>query len=233
MRIIKVLIFASLLIRCQNQEKKTEGFKVKGNVNGLNNSKLLVLKFVNESIEIDSINVVNNKFEYTGKVLEPYFIQFMIKEGKNTKGKLTEFMIENSEITVEGNSIEYDSVKVSGSTSDKVLKNYLKDDNLLNEKWDNLKLEYDQYVELNDTINKKKTADKLNVILQVDRVNLLKQYVKENSNTTVGALLPSFCTIESALTEKDYQNFYNILSEEIKQTQYAKNLFSKFNKQPE
>jgi hypothetical protein len=233
MRIITALIFASLLFGCQNQEKKLEGFKIKGNINGLNNSQLVVLKFVNESVEFDSINVVNNKFEYEGKVLEPYFIQFMIKEGKTAKGKLTEFMIENSEITIEGNSIEYDSVKVSGSNSDKILKKYLKEDNLLNEKWDNLKLEYDQYVELNDSINKRKTAEKLNTILQVDRVNLLKRYVKENSNTTVGALLPSFCTIENALTEKDYEEFYNILSEEIKQTQYAKNLFNKFNEKIE
>ena len=32
---------------CKNQEKKLDGFIIKGNVNNLNNSELLVLKFVN------------------------------------------------------------------------------------------------------------------------------------------------------------------------------------------
>ena len=62
---------------------------------------------------------------YSGKVKEPYFVQFLIKEGESTSGKLTEFMIENSEILVEGNSTAYDSVRVSGSQSDKILKEYL------------------------------------------------------------------------------------------------------------
>ena len=154
MRIITVLVLTTLLFGCNTQEKKLDGFIIKGNVKNLNNSKLLVLKFVNGGIEVDSISVVNNKFEYSGKVKEPYFIQLLIKYGKSTKGKLTEFMVENSEIHIEGNSIEYDSIKVSGSQSDKILKEYLEKDEVLNSKWDLLKKEYDKYVESNDSINR-------------------------------------------------------------------------------
>jgi hypothetical protein len=125
-----LLILASLLIGYQNQAQKLDGFIIKGNVKNLNNSKLLVLKFMNGGIEGDSISVVNNKFEYTGKVKEPYFAQLLIKDGKTTKGKLTEFMIENTEIIIEGNSIEYYIVKVSGSKSDTILKEYLEKDKL-------------------------------------------------------------------------------------------------------
>ena len=74
-RIITVLVLTTLLFGCNTQEKKLDGFIIKGNVKNLNNSKLLVLKFVNGGIEVDSISVVNNKFEYSGKVKEPYFIQ--------------------------------------------------------------------------------------------------------------------------------------------------------------
>jgi len=227
MRIFTILILSTLLIGCQNQEKKLDGFLVKGNVKNLNNSELLVLKFVNGGIEGDSISVIDNKFEYSGKVKEPYYIQLLIKDGKTTKGKLTEFMIENSEITIEGNSIEFDSVKVSGSKSDRVLKEYLENDQILSSKWDNLKVEYDKYVESNDTINRKRIAEKLNYILQVDRVGLLKKYVSDNSNSTVGALLPSFCTIENALTKENYKDLYNSLSENIKESDYGKGLLEK------
>lgn len=227
MRIIAAFILISLLIGCKNQEKKLDGFIIKGNVNNLNNSELLVLKFVNGEIEGDSISVVNNKFEYTGKVKEPYFVQLYLKEGKTTKGKLTEFMIENSEIIIEGNSIEYDSVKVSGSKSDKILKEYLEKDQVLGTKWDDLKLKYDKYVESKDTINRKKVGKELNYILQVERVGLLKKYVLDNSNSTVGALLPNFCTIENALTKENYKELYNSLSEEIKKSDYGQGLLEK------
>jgi len=96
-----------------------------------------------------------------------------------------------------------------------------------------LKLEYDKYVESNDTINRKKIAVKLNKILQVDRIDLLKRYVSINSTSKVGALLPAFCTIENSLTEKDYEEIYNTFSENIKQTDYGQRIFEKFQKPKE
>ena len=176
---------------------------------------------------MDSISATNNEFEYSGKVKEPYFIQILIRDGKETKGKLTEFMIENSEITITGNSAEYDSVMVSGSNSDKILKEYLKKDEILSSRWNVLKLEYDKYVELGDTINRKEIAKELNYILKEERVGLLKKYVSDYSNTTVGALLPSFCTIENALTKEDYKALYESLSEEIKKSDYGKGILEK------
>ncbi|MEL7004281.1 MAG: DUF4369 domain-containing protein [Bacteroidota bacterium] len=215
------------MIGCQSQEENWDGFKIKGNIKELGDSQLQVLKFVNGGIEIDSISAVDGKFEYKGKVKEPYFVQLLIREGGTTKSKLTEFMIENAEITIEGNSIEYDSVVVSGSESDKILKEYFQEDDLLSAKWDVLKLEYDNYVELNDSINRKKVAKELNYILSEERVGLLKKYVSDHSNSTVGALIPSFCTIENVLTTEHYNEFYNSLSEEIKMSDYGKGLLER------
>lgn len=233
MRTLLTILLLTISFFCQDKRERNEGFKINGNINGLNNSTLMILKFVNDSIEFDSINVVNNKFEYTGKVDEPYFVIISIKEGKSTKVKLTEFMIENSDILIEGNSIDSDSIKVTGSNSDKIFKEYLKGDNVLIAEWNILKLEYDYFVELNDSINKRKTAKKFNKIFKVDRVSLLKEYVTNNSNTIVGALLPSFCPIKNTLTKKDYEEIYNTLSDEIKQTQYGKGLYKIFNEESE
>lgn len=233
MRIFITSILILLIFGCQNQKEKLDGFLINGNVKNLNNSELLVLKFVNGGIELDSISVTNDEFQYSGKVKEPYFIQILIRDGKETKGKLTEFMIENSEITITGNSIEYDSVVVSGSNSDKILKEYLKKDEVLSSKWNDLKLEYDKYVELGDTTNRKAIAKKLNYILNEERVGLLKKYVSDYSNTTVGALLPSFCTIENALTKEDYKALYESLSEEIKKSDYGMGILEKSKEQNE
>ena len=73
-------------------------------------------------------------------------------------------------------------------------------------------------------VKRKELAQKLNTILKVDRVNLLKKYVSNNANSTIGALLPAFCTIEDALTQEDYQEIYETLEDEIKLTDYGKNI---------
>ena len=232
MRII-LLLFLITILGCQKQEKKIAGFKISGNVKNLNNNDLLVLKFVNDGIELDSISVLNNEFEYSGSVIEPYFVQLLIKDGNSTKGKLTEFMIENTEIIIEGNTVDYDSIQVSGSKSDQILKEYFKKDAVLSSQWDVLKIEYDEYVAINDSINKKLIGEKLNSILKIDRVSLLKKYVKNNSQNVVGALLPKFCSIENVLTEKDYQEMYDTLSQKIKETDYGNSLLEKFNSSSE
>ena len=188
---------------------------------------------MNGGIELDSILASNDEFEYRGKVKEPYFIQIFIRDGKETKGKLTEFIIENSEITITGNSVEYDSVMVSGSNSDKILKEYQNKDDILSSKWNVLKLEYDKYVGLGDTTNRKEIAQKLNYILKEERIGLLKKYDSDYSNTTVGALLPSFCTIKGALTKEDNKALYESLSEDIKKSDYGMGLLKKSYEQNE
>ena len=230
---ILLLLLSSLVLSCQKTTPPADGFIVNGDINGLGNSKILLIKFVNDGMEIDSIFPKNDSFTYTGKVKEPYFIQMLVKTSDSVSKKLTEFMIENSEISIRGNTPEYDSVKVSGSKSDRILKEYFKEDELLSAKWNELKIEYDQAVERRDSIERKDLAKKLNTIFKVDRVNLLKKYVADNANSTVGALIPAFCTIEDALTTEDYQEIYTMLSDSIKISDYGKNILEKAAAEPE
>lgn len=44
----------------------------------------------------------------------------------------------------------------------------------------------------------------MNKIAKVDKVELLKKYVKDNNDNIIGALIPNFCTIDDLLTEEDY-----------------------------
>jgi hypothetical protein len=224
---IKQVLFVSLLafvIACQEKKNMTNGFEIKGEVKGLGNANILAIKFVNGGIELDSIQAENDAFVYTGKVKEPYFVQLLLQNGDSTTAKLTEFMLENSRIMISGKSTVYDSVQVSGSESDKVLKAYFKEDDVLNTQWDNLKEQYDLAVQAGDSVKRKELAQKLNTIFKVDRVNLLKKYVSNNASSTIGALLPAFCTIEDALTQEDYQEIYETLEDEIKLTDYGKNI---------
>jgi hypothetical protein len=125
----------------------------------------------------NSVQAENNKFSFTGEIGEPYFVQILIKEGSSTSGKLTEFMLEASNIFIKGTEPKYEKVTVEGSRSDAVLKAYFVEDNVLTSRWDSLKVFYDKAVELNDSTARKHYAQKLNHITQVDRVELLRDYV--------------------------------------------------------
>lgn len=226
-QLILGLVALMLLASCQETEKPIDGFLVEGDVKGLGDSQILVLKLINGNLELDTIQPLDDKFTYTGKVKEPYFIQMLTIAGDSTTGKLAEFMLENSRISVTGNSIEYDSVTVSGSVSDKVLKAYFKEDDALTAEWDALKVKYDAAVEAKDSIERKKLAKQLNQIFKGDRVELLKKYVTEHKDTKVGALIPAFCTIENALTPADYRELYDTLADSIQQTDYGQELLSR------
>ncbi|NNK87504.1 MAG: DUF4369 domain-containing protein [Flavobacteriaceae bacterium] len=228
-----LLLSVFLFLGCQHTKQPIDGFTVKGDINGLGNSKILIIKFVDNGMELDSIFPENDSFTYSGKVKEPYFIQMLVSTSDSTTNKLTEFMIENSEISVTGNTVDYDSVKVSGSKSDRILKEYFKEDESLNARWNELKLEYDQAVASNDSVQRKTLAKELNKIFKVDRVGLLKKYVADHANTTVGALIPAFCTIEDALTTEDYREIYNMLSDSIKISGYGQNILEKFSAESE
>lgn len=219
-----LLFLAVIGTSCQDKSPKPDGFEITAEVNGLGDARIIVLKFVNGGLELDSIRAIDNRFEYAGKVKEPYFVQLLIQNGDSTSGKLTEFMLENSQISISGSSTDYDSVQVSGSASDKVLKAYFEEDEILSKRWNQLKEQYDLAVEDGDTIQRKELAGQLNAIFKVDRVELLKKYVADNSNSTIGALIPAFCTIEDALTQEDYLEIYDMLDDKIKVTDYGMNI---------
>jgi hypothetical protein len=68
MKNIKLFVLIVLLVGCKEQSQKVDGFIINGKINQLNNSELLMLKFIDGGIEMDSISVVNHKFEYSGQV---------------------------------------------------------------------------------------------------------------------------------------------------------------------
>lgn len=205
-----------------------QNYELKGNVVGLKSDSLLILKIKGTVFEGAKVKVVNGIFNYKDKIGEPYFIQlFKLKHTGETDGKLAEFMVESGVITIEGKSESFENINIKGSKSDLVLKSYLKDDQIIVDKWEKLKVDYDRYSSQNDTLNRKKVGLRLNEILFKERIPLLKKYVKANHNNLVGALLPNFCTLKSLLKPEDYLELYNMLTSEMKTSDYAKSTLTR------
>ena len=204
-------------------------YDVKGNVKGLKNDSLLVLGIKGKNTLVKKVSVVEGRFYFDDTLQEPYFVQvFKLKKGSNEiDGKLTEFLAEPGHITIDGQSDHFEAIVVHGSVADLVLKKYLKEDGQVVAKWENLKKEYDQYVIQKDTLNRKKVGEQLNMIIFKERLPLLKTYVYNYKDSMVGALLPNFCMLKEVLKKEDYLEMYNMLTDRVKQTDYAKSTFEK------
>ncbi|RMG23277.1 MAG: DUF4369 domain-containing protein [Bacteroidetes bacterium] len=227
--IITLLLISTTMVAYSQNE-----FEIFGDVKGLDNQKILLLKTVGASFEMEMVEVENEKFHIKGEISEPYWVQLIkIKDGteSETEGKLTEFILEASKIYVVGCSKEYEDVKVYGSESDRVLKEYFEEDERLNSKWFKLKEQKEKYEQQGDEHNAGVIKEQMNKIAKVDKVELLKKYVKENRDNIIGALIPNFCTIDNLLTEEDYQEIYQTLTEEIRETDFGKSILERSKKQ--
>ena len=203
-------------------------YELKGNIVGLKSDSLLILKIKGALFEGAKIKVVNGIFNYTDQIGEPYLIQlFKLTSTDKTDGKLAELLVEPALITIEAKSDSFEEVRIKGSKSDAILKNYLEEDRQIVNKWERLKIDYDKYVVQNDTLNKKKVGILLNQILFGERIPLLKKYVKANHHNIIGALLPNFCTLKDVLKKEDYLEMYHMLTNDMKNSDYAKSTLNR------
>ena len=218
----------SLLFLCSCKETPKDHFNVTGKITDFEKGTILALTADN-GYSIDTISVIDYKFQYSGKVEKPVMTILYVKTDSTTT-EFTEFMLENAEIEIEGSLMDFDSFTIKGSQSDEILKRYLKEDGVLVQKWNSLKLEYDEAILIGDTLKSKELGNNLNNILLNDRVGLLKSYVKENYNNQVGALLPNFCTLKEFLTSEDYLQMYQSLSVDVQKSWYGQSVKSKSEK---
>lgn len=223
------MIFVFILLFLVGQSAVAQGYKVDGDVKGLDAPALLLLMQKQDGLSIERVAVTNGKFSFEGKVDEPFFLQILMldeEDGFETTGKLTEFLIENSGIRIEGTSPAFEDVKVYGSKSDLVLKEYLKKDQALGDRWRLEKVNYDQAIENDEAELIEKLRDKLNGIT-AERVALLKSYVQRHNSSVIGALIPNFCTLGNVLTKEDYQEMYDMLTPEMQKTGYGSSILSR------
>lgn len=219
-KIIIPLFISIFLVGCEKRPQ--DHFNVKGEIIGFEGENILALRFEN-GLEIDTIKVSKGKFNYTGKLSKPVMVQLLANVNGSSK-KFTELMVENSDIEIIGSLDDFDGVQITGSNSDKILKEYFKEDDLLSDEWNSLKVKYDIALKEKDSIHSDELRIQLNQILLEDRVNLLKRYVSQNKDNEVGALIPNFCTLENTLTQEDYLDMYNSLSDNMKKSEYGQSI---------
>jgi thiol-disulfide isomerase/thioredoxin len=111
--------FALFFVQCA---QKHEGYIIKGQVEGFEDSTMLYLDNTRSGETVDSTYIVNGSFLYKGELEEPsrFFLHTKFERGKPPV--YTSFWMENSEIKVKGNKENFKYAEVTGSKPEDVSK---------------------------------------------------------------------------------------------------------------
>lgn len=117
----KLLIFCSLIsliVGCA--APKEEGFNIKGEIKGAGDCDIVFINIaLDNEMNYDTVKVVNDKFEYKGKVEVPVIYTALL-QSKNTPDNVYynfTIFVENSEIAVSGDISSSKSIAIKGSAS--------------------------------------------------------------------------------------------------------------------
>jgi len=203
MKKIIILLLCFGLIHCSKTDQNT--YTINGKLMGVQDNTWIRLT-LGEKV-IDSTQVVDNTFLFTGSMKEPEDIRLRI-DGVG----YTSFWLENSQISFSAEAGKLDEAIVRGS------KTQLEEDALQQQlkPFDNIQDEIDEAFEAtNVTQIKKDSLNRAYKKSEEDYFKVLMQYVKEHPSSLVGLEFLDFYKT-SIFNKNDVQTTYEALSENLK-----------------
>jgi peroxiredoxin len=196
----------SLLLVCC-QPPKEEGFLLTGEISGYGQGRIVIIHHVPQSGKSDTIEIINDRFEYRGEVQSPYLVFFRILGNEVLDRPFAQgfFMVENANMHFVADVAEIHNFSLSGSPSH-----------------DDLKAIYGSLGSVGADFSRARTAYRQAVSNQEDAAQLQSD-MNEKREDYIGHL-ESFIHFETshAMAYIIYNNYSNFTRPQIKQ------LLSKF-----
>jgi hypothetical protein len=211
---------------CQGQSGS--GYQVLGQVAGLPDGTKVYLIDGGRRKAIDSATVKQEQFILKGNLTEPAYMYLHAGRGRASK-KLADILLDNRIVYVKGNKPEYDSITVSGSDIDQYWREWYEADQRVAYQRYKIKQVCESLATKKDTANAN-VLGKLIQEMQLERINLLKAYVKRRHDSAAGAVLPTLCTLGGDLTRADYMEMYNTLTPTWQQSSFGKEILAEAKK---
>ena len=125
---VYLLMLTTIILQsCNFQVDKTDGYTIKGSIEGINSGKAFLAKIdlvTNERVDIDSVEIQNGKFTFSGKVESPYLHTIFI----NNKLSKIHFFLENNDIEIFADINNLEHAKITGSREDSLFHSYKTED---------------------------------------------------------------------------------------------------------
>jgi len=221
---MKKLIFISIIVilfyGCNKNSEKinAKNFIIIGNIKNIpNNNKVYLKTQENGELTIlDSTIVIDEKFEFNGKIDKPIIYGVFLN---NTKDAIGIFM-ENETITIEAFKDSLASSKISGSKTNDEYLDFVKKSNIIISKMNVLFPEFQKARAENDAEKLKEINKKMQEISNAN-TRFTLEYARQHPNSYIGALaLHSIINIPTV--EKDtIKKIYNSFSDFVKKGDFA------------
>ena len=205
-----LVLFSFLLINCNKQEENK--FSIEG-ITDFDDEKIIYMLTPekNMTIPVDSAKIVNGKFKMNGKVSSPN-LNYLSIDGLNIP-----FILENGNIKAK---IYKDSISVSkfsGTISNEDFYIFNQKSRELSNSYNNIIIEMNQANNLGDDILVTDLQDQAK-LLQQKFFNFQKNFMRENINSYISALILEGFTVSKTLPIDSLKLFYNGLTQRIKKT---------------
>ncbi len=200
-----------------NQPAASQGFVIKGNLQGIKDSTLIMLKNGNDGHTITSANVVKGAFTLKGKLNDPDILQLSF----NGSSGLLDMFIYNDAVTINGNIADLKNISIKGSATQA-------DYELFKERFNT---SFEKLRNLVTTINGQQPSPQRDSlirnynVLRTDVLNNGLRFVKEKPSSVVSSLaLYAIMPIFESFTE--LETAYAQLQPSAKKGAFAKALES-------
>lgn len=221
-------LLPALLLPVFSQAQAVAGYEVVGHLAGLADNTKLYLIDGSQRKRIDSATVQHGQFVFRGKLAEPVHTYLYAGRGPGSS-KLADILLDNRQVFVSGTQPLYDSIAVHGSDIDQHLKDWYRADTQLSLRRSALAQQYKAKLSQPDTAGAGHLKHQMGQ-LQLDRVSLLKTYVRRYHDTAAGAALPTLCTLGASLTAADYQEMYQVLTPQWQQSAFGHEILAQAKK---
>lgn len=221
---IKLLLMAVLFTSC-NKEVKRDGYLIEGNAKGIYNGIRVYLKGVdqnNRQIDLDTAIIMNEKFSFEGKVLEPEMYYLTIN---SVNGNLP-VIVENGIITIDIDKENLINSKLYGTKNNEALMTYNHNLKSLIDQRQEINLTLRDAAQVNDAQKVKSLQENMSEV-NLKLINLPYEFIEDNPDNYYALII-----MENMLNNRNAElvrilNSFQNISDDLKATEKGQTLLSK------
>ncbi|NJB35721.1 TlpA disulfide reductase family protein [Croceivirga sp. JEA036] len=220
-KILSIVTLGLLVIACSTTP---EGYTINGELTGdVKNGTQVFLKTTDSIrrglIEVDTATVENGVFTFTGNANSPQ-LHYLFVDGTRAN---TAFVLENGTINFKAQKDSLQFAEITGTTQNELFMNYLNGQRELSNMAQSMNEEFKKANATGDTVVIGSLRDEYQELQERGKTMEL-DYVKENPNALISALILDKIMATKALPEDEIEALYNAFTEEIKNSRPGKRL---------
>ena len=193
------------------------GFKIIGNIQGLNNDSVFLLRYVNEDwVEVDSVQAQKGAFMFLGRVEIPEMYKVKVRDTLPT----ISIFVENDEINLAGKIDSIQKFKVAGSRSHEEYERFWGKQEIYSIRMDSLENEFMAARKKNDKKKQAKLETQMENVWNSE-IESIRNHVLNNKNSSVSAYL-AWSRLASSSDLKQLETIKNNFDTSLTKSIYVK-----------